>query len=67
VHSVAHRSVTVVTVLTLMFTPVLRGHHWIEVLTGKKVESHEVQCKPGERCPVRSYEVHKVVLPAQQP
>ena len=32
-HSAAHRSVTVVTVMTLIFTPMLKGgHHWVNVL-----------------------------------
>ncbi len=61
-HSIAHRSVTIVTILTLIFTPlVLRGGHVIEVLTGHKVETHEVQCKPGDKCPPVTVEVQKIV------
>jgi hypothetical protein len=61
-HSIAHRSVTIVTILTLIFTPlVLRGGHVIQVLTGHKVEQQQVQCKPGDPCPLVKVEVHKIV------
>ena len=48
-HSAAHRSVTVVTLMTLIFTPMLKGHHWVNVLTGKTTETTIEQCKPGTR------------------
>ena len=62
--SAAHRGFTVVTVVTLFFTPVLKGHHWIEMLTGKSVESHVEQCE-SHHCPAQQHIVQKVVLPAQ--
>ena len=34
--SAATRGFTVVTVVTLIFTPVWKGKHWVDVLTGKK-------------------------------
>lgn len=63
-HSAHHRSVTVVTVLTLIFTPMLKhGHHWVNVLTGANVETKIVQCDPGDRCPARKHIVKKIILP----
>ena len=44
-HSAAHRSVTVVTLMTLIFTPMLKGHDWVNVLTGKTTETTIVRCK----------------------
>ena len=61
--SATHRSVTVVTVLTLIFTPMLKGHHWINVLTGGKIETHTVQCQPGDPCPKHKRVVRKIILP----
>jgi len=63
-HSAHHRSVTIVTVLTLIFTPMLKhGHHWVNVLTGAKVETSIVKCDPGDRCPARKHIVKKIILP----
>ena len=63
-HSAAHRSVTVVTVMTLIFTPMLKnGHHWVNVLTGRTVETTVVRCEPGDPCPARKHIVRKIVLP----
>ena len=60
-HSIAHRSVTIVTVLTLIFAPlVTRGGHVIQMLVGTNVEQHQVACQTGEPCPVHKLEVHKV-------
>jgi len=63
VHSAAHRSVTVVTVVTLIFTPLLKGHHWMNLLTGRTTETHVVQCQPSEPCPAQKHIVQKIVLP----
>jgi hypothetical protein len=62
-HSAAHRSVTVVTLMTLIFTPMLKGHHWVNVLTGKTTETKIEQCKPGEPCPARKHITQKIVQP----
>ena len=62
-HSAAHRSVTVVTLMTLIFTPMLKGHHWVNVLTGKKTETYIVQCQPSEHCPAQKHITQKIVLP----
>jgi len=62
-HSAAHRSVTVVTVMTLIFTPMLRGgHHWVDVLTGKTTETRVEQCRPNEPCPAQKHITQKIVL-----
>jgi hypothetical protein len=62
-HSAAHRSVTVVTLMTLIFTPMFKGHHWVNVLTGKTTETRIEQCKPGEPCPARKHITQKIVQP----
>ena len=62
-HSAAYRSVTVVTIMTLFFTPVLKGHHWVDVLTGREVETKTVLCEPGDPCPDRKHVTEKVILP----
>jgi hypothetical protein len=65
VHSAATRSVTVVTILTLFFTPVLKNHHWFNVLTGQTTETKIVQCQPGDPCPAQKHIKIRVVLPQQ--
>jgi hypothetical protein len=62
-HSAAHRSVTVVTLMTLIFTPMLKGHHWVNVLTGKTTETTIEQCKPGDPCPARKHITQRIVQP----
>jgi hypothetical protein len=61
--SASHRTVTVVTVITLIFTPMLKGHHWKNVLTGKTTETHTVACQSGHPCPKQKRIVQKVILP----
>ena len=61
-NSAAHRSVTVVTVMTLIFTPMLRGHHWVNILTGRTTETHVVKCEPGDPCPAQKHITQKIVL-----
>jgi hypothetical protein len=62
-HSAAHRSVTVVTLMTLIFTPMLKGHHWVNVLTGKTTETTVVKCEPGDPCPARKHVTQRIVQP----
>jgi hypothetical protein len=62
VQSAAHRSVTVVTVMTFIFTPMLKGNHWVNVLTGKTTETHTEQCQPGNPCPAQKHITQNVVL-----
>jgi hypothetical protein len=62
VQSAAHRSVTVVTVMTLIFTPMLKGNHWVEILTGKTTETHTEQCESGGPCPAQKHVTRKIVL-----
>ena len=63
--SAAQRSFTVVTVMTLIFTPVLKGHRWIDMLTGKTENTIIVDCMPSDPCPARHHLTEKVVLPGQ--
>ncbi len=62
-HSAATRSVTVVTILTLFFAPVMRGHRWVNVLVGKSTETKIVECQAGDPCPARKHITQKIVLP----
>jgi hypothetical protein len=64
VHSIHTRGVTVVTIITLVFAPVFRGHHWVWHLVGRKVETTQVACKPHDPCPAQKIVVDKVYLPA---
>jgi len=61
--SAATRGFTVVTVVTLIFTPVWKGKHWVDVLTGKKTETTIVKCQPSEPCPAHKHVTQKSVLP----
>src|SRR5262245_18047661 len=61
--SAATRGFTVVTVVTLIFTPVWKGKHWVDVLTGKKTETTIVKCQPNDPCPARKHVTQKIVLP----
>jgi len=55
-----------VTIVTLIFTPVLKHHHWIDVLTGVKTETRTVNCEPHDPCPAEKHVVQKIVLPPAQ-
>ena len=57
-----HRSVTVVTLMTLIFTPMLKGHHWDNVLTGKTTETTSCNASPATRARHGST-VTKIVQP----
>jgi len=61
--SAATRGFTVVTVVTLIFTPVWKGHHWVNELTGKTTETTIVKCEPNEPCPAHKHITKKVILP----
>ena len=64
--SAATRGVTVVTIVTLFFTPVLKGHKWHNVQTGKTEETQIVACDPDvKHCPKKETITKTVVLPAQ--
>ena len=60
--SAATRGFTVVTVVTLIFTPVWKRNHWLDVLTGKTTEKTVVKCQPNEPCPGQKHITKKVVL-----
>jgi hypothetical protein len=61
--SAATRGFTVVTVVTLIFTPVWKGKHWIDVLTGRKTETTIVKCQSSDPCPAHKHITQKIVLP----
>ena len=61
--SAATRGFTVVTVVTLIFAPLWKGNHWINVLTGKTTETKVVKCQATDPCPARKHITQKVVLP----
>jgi hypothetical protein len=61
--SASHRTVTVVTVVTLIFTPMLKGHRWKNVLTGKTTDTQTVQCASHHPCPKHKRIVRKIILP----
>jgi hypothetical protein len=68
-HSAAHRGVTVVTVVTLLYASVLKHHHWVRILIGHKQTTVRVACSPGKPCPatlkrVKIAKVAKVVQKA---
>lgn len=50
-NSGGHRGFTVVTIITLIFSPVFAHHHWLYRLTSWKSESHVEQCVPRRPCP----------------
>jgi N-acyl-L-homoserine lactone synthetase len=62
-NSGAHRGVTVVTVLTLIFAPVFKHNHWVWKLVGKTRETHTEKCVAKQPCPFRRREVRIVTLP----
>jgi hypothetical protein len=61
--SAATRGFTVVTVVTLIFTPMWNGKHWIDFLTGRKTDTTIVKCQSGDPCPARKHITQKVVQP----
>jgi hypothetical protein len=61
--SAATRGFTVVTVVTLVFTPMWNGKHWIDHLMGRKTETAIVKCQQDDPCPARKHTTQKVVLP----
>ena len=61
--SAATRGFTIVTVVTLIFTPVWKGRHWIDFLTSRKTETTIVKCQPDDPCPARKHLTQRVVQP----
>jgi len=65
VRSAGTRSVTVVTIVTLLFSPLFHhGKQNGEKLVGKTESTVTVKCHPGAPCPEKKTIVTKVVLPA---
>jgi len=60
--SAATRGFTVVTLVTMVLTPLWKGNHWVDVLTGKTTETTVVTCQPNEPCPAQKHITKKVVL-----
>ena len=61
--SAATRGFTVVTLVTLVFTPLWKGNPWVDVLTGKTTETTVVKCQPNGPCPAQKHITKTVVLP----
>ena len=61
-HSIHQRGVTVVTIFVLIFTPMLKGRHWVEVLTGMRTETQVVKCEVKAPCPAFKVIVRKEVV-----
>ena len=61
--SAAARGFTVVTVVTLIFTPMWKGKHWVDVLTGKETETTVVTCQPNDPCPAHKHITKHVTPP----
>jgi hypothetical protein len=49
--------------MTLIFAPVWKGKHWVDVLTGKKTETTVVKCQRDDPCPAQKHITQKIVLP----
>jgi hypothetical protein len=63
------RGFTVVTIITLIFTPVFAHKHWAYEFVGLKSETHKEQCVVAQPCPERKVivEVVKPPLPPDPP
>jgi len=61
--SAATRGFTVVTLVTMVFTPLWKGNRWVDVLIGKRTETTVVKCQPNEPCPAQKHITKKVILP----
>jgi hypothetical protein len=47
----------------MIFMPMLKGHHWVDVLTGKTETTTIVDCSSADPCPDQQHVVQRVVLP----
>jgi hypothetical protein len=68
-NSGGHRGFTVVTIVTLIFSPVFAHHHWLYRLTSWTSESHVEQCVARQPCPAfkRIVNIVKPELPPNPP
>jgi hypothetical protein len=60
--SAAARGFTVVTIMTLLFTPVWKAGHWVQVMTGKTKETSVMQCQANDPCPAQKHIMRQVVV-----
>jgi hypothetical protein len=65
--STGHRSATVVTVVTLVFAPALKGGHWVWRLLGSSTTTTTVVCPDTGGCPAQQKVVERVYLPPAEP
>jgi hypothetical protein len=59
----SYRGFTVVTIITLIFSPIFMHHQWLYRLTGTTSETHTVQCVVNKPCPTRQLIVNVVFQP----
>jgi len=58
--SIGHRTVTVVTIVTLVYAPFFKNHHWIWKNVGRHTQTTTVSCVPNKPCPKTRTIVKKV-------
>ena len=61
--SAAARGVTIVTIVTLIFTPVWKNGRWHLQPVGKQSDTSTVECRTAAPCPPWKTVVRKVVRP----
>jgi hypothetical protein len=63
------RGFTVVTIMTLIFAPLFKNHHWVYGPPTLKTETHVEQCVPQKPCPAFKllFDIVKPPLPSDPP
>jgi hypothetical protein len=63
------RGFTVVTIMTLIFAPLFKNHHWVYGPPTLKTETHVQQCVPQKPCPAFTvlFDIVKPPLPQDPP
>ena len=59
-NSIGHRAVTVVTLVTLIYAPFFRNHHWVWSIVARQTRTTTVVCAPSKPCPKTRTAVKKV-------
>jgi hypothetical protein len=68
-NSGSHRGFTVVVIMTLIFAPIFKNHHWMYGAPTVKTETHVEQCAASAPCPALKtiVEIVKPELPQDPP